>query len=66
MASLFKAYVLLVSLITVASLIYVYVSPLPSMRVDRDGVAHFTPEVLHAETGEPVPLGDLMKHFRGD
>lgn len=66
MATLFKAYVLVVTLITVAGLIYVYASPLPSMRVDRDGVAHFTPDVMHAETGEPVPLGDLMRHFRGD
>lgn len=66
MATLLKVYVLAVSLISVAGLLYVYMNPPQSMFHDRDGIAHFTPSVLHAETGEPVPLGDLVRHFRGD
>ena len=66
MASLLKAYVAAVAIISIAGLYYVYLKPPPSMQVDRDGVAHFTPPVMHAETGEPVPLGNLMRHFTGD
>ncbi|OED42778.1 hypothetical protein AB833_05435 [Chromatiales bacterium (ex Bugula neritina AB1)] len=66
MAALLKLYVLIVSLISIAGLVYVYVKPPPSMLLDRDGVAHFTPSVVHIETGEPVALGELIRHFRGD
>lgn len=66
MASLLKIYVMMVALISVLGLLYVYIKPPPSMQMDRDGIAHFTPAVLHAETGEPIPLGDLVRHFRGD
>ena len=66
MAALLKFYVLVVTLVSILGLAYVYAQPPQSMRVDRDGVAHFTPPVMHAETGEPVALGRLIRHFRGD
>lgn len=66
MATLLKLYVATVSVVSVLALIYVYVKPPQSMLVDRDGIAHFTPPVTHAETGEPVSLGELVRHFRGD
>ena len=61
-----KAYVSLVAVISVASLVYVYVFPPASLQTDRDGVPHFTPPVAHPETGKAVPLGDLIRHYRGD
>ena len=42
------------------------VSPPQSLRVDRDGVPHFTPQVEHMITGEPVSVNELIKHYRGD
>lgn len=66
MNALFKIYVLAVSVVSVVCLVYVYVKPPQSMFADRDGVAHFAPPVVHGETGEPVALGDLIKHYRGD
>lgn len=60
------AHVLLVTLLSVVCLVYVYAFPPQSMFSDREGVPHFTPPVMHPETGEPVNLGDLIKHFRGD
>ena len=42
------------------------VFPPQSLRVDRDGVPHFTPEVEHMITGEPVSMNELIKHYRGD
>ena len=66
MANLLKLYVLAVTLVSILGLVYVYAKPPPSMLIDRDGVAHFTPPVMHAETGEPVALGRLIRHFQGD
>ena len=66
MATLLKLYAATVSVVSILALVYVYVKPPQSMQVDRDGIAHFTPPVSHAETGEPVALGDLVRHFRGD
>lgn len=65
-STLTKAYVIAVTAISVASLAYVYVSPPQSLTTDRDGVPHFTPPVAHPETGKAVPLGDLIRHYRGD
>ena len=53
-------------LLSAACLVYVYAFPPKSMFSDRDGVAHFTPPVSHPETGEAIPLGDLIRHYRGD
>ena len=61
-----KAYVAVVTAICVASLVYVYAFPPPSMFASRDGVPHFTPAVAHPETGEPIELGTLIRHYRGD
>lgn len=66
MATLLKLYVSAVAIVSIVALVYVYAIPLQSMVVDRDGIAHFTPPVSHAETGEPVPLGELVRHFKGD
>ncbi len=52
--------------VVVVGIGYTLVSPPQSLRVDRDGVAHFTPEVEHMITGEPVSMNELIKHYRGD
>jgi len=66
MAALLKLYVIAVAVVSAVGLAYVYLMPMPSMLVDRDGIAHFTPPVVHSETGEPVAMGKLVRHFRGD
>jgi len=59
-----RLYSFVVGAIVTVGLIYVYAFPPQSTRVDRDGVPHFQPQVLNPETGEGVPLGDLIKHFK--
>ena len=61
---LMRLYSIAIAVIVTAGLIYVYAFPPQSMRVDRDGLPHFQPEVMNPETGEGVPLGDLIKHFK--
>ena len=61
-----RAYVATIAAASIAGLIYVYAFPPPSLALDRDGVPHFTPPVAHPETGKPLPLGALIRHYRGD
>ena len=55
----------LVTMLTVVALVYVYVAPLESMRLTRDGVSYYAPPVIHPETGKPLDLNELVRHFRG-
>ena len=65
-ALLMRGYVVLVTLISLGALVFVYVYPPESLRSTRDGVPFFTPPVEHPETGEPLDLGELIRHYRGD
>ncbi|MEK7820692.1 MAG: hypothetical protein AAB543_06245 [Pseudomonadota bacterium] len=55
----------LVAALSAAALVYVFAFPPPSMRASRDGVPHFTPPTVHPETGQPLAVGDLARHFKG-
>ena len=56
----------LVTALTVAALVYVYVVPLEGMRMTRDGVPYYTPPVVHPETGEALDLNELVRHYKGE
>lgn len=61
-----KGFAVGVTVLSIAVLVYVYVVPMESMHKTRDGAPHFSPKVIHPETGEAVDLGKLIRHFRGD
>ncbi len=61
-----QTYVGIVSLISISALVYVYAFPPQSMLKSRDGVPHFTPQVVNPETGKPLDIGELIRHYRGD
>ncbi len=52
--------------ITIVGIGWTLISPPQSLRVDRDGVPHFTPQVIHPITDEPVSINALIRHYRGD
>jgi hypothetical protein len=52
--------------VSVLGLSWMLIAPPPSMRLDRDGVAHFTPDVVHPITGDAVSVNALIRHYRGD
>ena len=56
----------MVSVLSIFVLVYVYSVPLESMQKNRDGAPHFSPEVIHPETNESIPLDRLIRHFRGE
>ncbi len=59
-------FVALSAIVVVAGLAYVYSKPPESMRVNRDGVPHFTPPAINPVTGEAIPIEQMVKHYRGD
>lgn len=56
----------LVAVVSIAGLIYVYAFPPQSMRMTRERVPHFTPPVIHPETGEALDVRELVRHYRGE
>lgn len=63
---LMRGYVFLVTAISLGAIIYVFAYPPQSLQTTRDGVPFFTPPVVHPETGEPLDLGELIRHYKGD
>jgi len=61
-----KAFSGLIGAISLAILVYIYALPPESMRVSREGVPHFTPDVVHPETGKPIDINELVRHYKGD
>ncbi len=61
-----RAVAALATVVTVVGLVWIYAFPPESLRTTRDGVPYFAPEVMHPETGEGVPLTDLIKHYKGE
>ena len=61
-----RIYVSVVVALSLAALVYVYAFPPPSLEMTRDGVPFFTPPVAHPETGEPLDLGELIRHYKGE
>ena len=52
--------------ISIGGIAAMLIVPPPSLRVDRDGVPHFTPRVENSETGAAVSVNDLIRNYRGD
>lgn len=52
--------------ISIASLAYIAVVQPDYLRADRDGVPFYTPQVINPETGEPVEMGELIRHYKGE
>ncbi len=52
--------------VTVVGLAVMLIAPPTSTRLDRNGVAYFTPKVIDPATGKAVDLSVLVRHYRGD
>jgi len=55
-----------VAVLTVAGLAYIFTVQPDYLRADRDGVPYLTPPVQHPLTEEPVDMGTLVRHYRGE
>ena len=61
MAWITRFYAACVSLVSIVALIYIYAFPPQSMLKTRDGVPHFTPQVVNPETGNPIDTPNLPR-----
>ncbi|WP_275099079.1 hypothetical protein [Sedimenticola hydrogenitrophicus] len=52
--------------ISIASLVYISVVQPDYLRSDRDGVPFYTPPVINPDGGEPVEMGELIRHYKGE
>ncbi len=52
--------------ISIASLAYIVVVQPDYLRSDRDGVPFYTPQVINPEGGEPLSMGELIRHYKGE
>lgn len=61
-----QIYMLVVATLSLVSLLYVYLFPPPSMFTTRENVPYYSPRIAHPETGKPIALDTLIRHYRGD
>ncbi len=61
-----RIFVGIVALLSFAALVYIHAFPPHSMRVSRDGVPYFTPPTVNPETGQPLEIDRLVRHFKGE
>ncbi|AKH19070.1 hypothetical protein [Sedimenticola thiotaurini] len=67
-----KGYILMLTLslavtgVSVASLGYIISAQPDYLHSDRDGVPFYTPKVINPEGGEPLSMGELIRHFKGE
>jgi len=52
--------------LSIATLFYVFIVPMPSMHISRDGIPHFTPNVIDPISGETIQIKKLVQHFKGE
>ena len=57
---------LLITLLTIGCFTYILWKQPPALHMTRDGVPFFTPAVIHPDTGESIPVGTLVRHFKAD
>lgn len=57
---------LLITLMTVACFAYIVWQQPQSLRVKSNGVPFFSADVIHPDTGEPIPIDRLVEHFKAD
>jgi hypothetical protein len=62
---LIQTFVVLVAFLSISVLIYVYSTPIESMRKTRNGVPYFTPPVINPETGKAISVDELVRHYKG-
>ena len=61
-----RAFVTVVCALSIATLLYVFIVPMPSMHISRDGIPHFTPNVIDPISGETIRIKKLVQHFKGE
>jgi len=54
------------ALMTVFSFTYIFWKQPEALRVTRDGVPFFTPDVINPDDGTAISVDELIQHFKKD
>ena len=60
-----RVFVSFVFVLSVVTLFYVFIVPMPSMYTSRDGIPYFTPNVIDPITGDTIKIKKLVQHYKG-
>jgi len=52
--------------ISISSLAYIVIEQPDYLHSDRDGVPFYTPQVINPDGGEPLNMGELIRHYKGE
>ena len=55
-----------VALVSVASLVHVFIQPSDELARTREGTPFFTPPVVNPDNGEPIELDTLIEHYKSE
>ena len=55
-----------VALVSVASLVHVFIQPSDELGRTREGTPFFTPPVVNPDNGEPIELDTLIEHYKSE
>ena len=61
-----RVFVTVICALSVATLLYVFIVPMPTMYTSSDGIPHFTPNVIDPITGDTISIKRLVQHYKGE
>jgi hypothetical protein len=61
-----RVFVSVVCVLSIATLFYVFIVPMPSMYTSQDGIPHFTPNVIDPLTGDTIRIKRLVQYYKGE
>jgi hypothetical protein len=57
---------ILIAIMTIASFAYIALNQPESLRMTRNGVPFFMADVIHPDTGKPIPVSELIEHYKSE
>ncbi|MDZ7663313.1 hypothetical protein [Thiohalophilus sp.] len=57
---------ILVGAVTIGTLIFAFTATPNYLNQSRHGVPHLMPQVKHPQTGEPLEIDMLIRHYKGE
>jgi hypothetical protein len=63
---LMRVFVGLAAIVSIGGYLWMTFVPPPGLKADRNGVPYLTPPTIHPATGEAIPVGTLVRHYKGE
>ncbi|MFT5504422.1 MAG: hypothetical protein ACI845_003558 [Gammaproteobacteria bacterium] len=57
---------IVITIMTIGCFAYIASNQPESLRMTRNGVPFFTADVIHPDTGKPIPVNELIDHYKSE